>query len=148
MRAGWISKGGLREPEDLTHALIFMISNFLKGQSCIDVIRYEFSWQFVFGKGCSLTVWCPWRIVSGGRIAVAHTDHEQQFGLPMPVDVVAKAIALLSNSKVLNATARQDTSDLTIDFDDDVRLELFTDSSGYEAWQLEDSDRICVGRNQ
>src|SRR5215208_7054990 len=110
-----------------------MNMNFLKGRRCTEVIRHEYSWQFVFGEGCSLTVECPWRIVAGGRIAVAHSDHQQQFGLPKPVDVPTETLKLLSNNTVANVTVGQETSDLSIDFDGGARFQLFADSSGYES---------------
>ena len=60
--------------------------NWLEGYSCINIVRHEYSWAFVFDKGCSLTVECPWRIIANGRIAVAHNDHHQKFGHSQPID--------------------------------------------------------------
>ena len=122
---------------------------FLIGRHFTKVVRHEYSWQFVFGEGCSLTVECPWRIVAGGRIAVAHSDHQQQFGLPKPVDVPAATLKLLADITVLNVTVDQATSDLSIDFEGGARFQSFADSSGYESWQIEDPDgQFWVGRNE
>lgn len=123
--------------------------DFLKGRYCTDVVRHEYSWQFVFGEGCSLTVECPWRIVDGGRIAVAHSDHLQQFGLPKPVDVPTETLRQLSDSKVVNVTIGQETCDLSIEFERGARFEAFADSSGYESWRIQEPDgAILVGRNE
>lgn len=122
--------------------------DFLKGRRCTEVIRNEYSWQFVFGNGCSLTVECPWRIVAGGRIAVAHSDHQQQFGLAKPIDVSADTLKLLATNPVVDVAVVPETSDLSIDFDGGARFQLFTDSSGYESWQIQDPDgQFWIGRN-
>ncbi len=122
--------------------------DFLIGRSCSDLIRHEFSWQFVFGEDCCLIVQCPWRIIAGERIAVAHSDHEQKFGLPEPVDVPKAAISLLADHSITRVQSKTESDDLIIDFDQEIRLELFNDSSGYEAWQLAGPGNIMtVGRN-
>ena len=125
-----------------------MTLDSLRGRICTEVVRWEYSWLFVFDEGWSLTVECPWRIVAGGRIAVAHSDHEQWFGLPEPVDVPSKAMSLLSGQVVRGASIRPETSDLFLEFNGANRLELLNDSSGYECWQLSGPNgEIWVGIN-
>ena len=102
--------------------------DFLKGRNCTEIIRHEYSWQFVFGEGCSLTIECPWRVVAGGRIAIAQSDHQQKFGLPAPVDVPAEMSNLLSEAIIVDVTVAAESSDIRIDFDNGARLELFADS--------------------
>ena len=123
--------------------------DFLKGRNCTEIIRHEYSWQFVFGEGCSLTIECPWRVVAGGRIAIAQSDHQQNFGLPAPVDVPAEMSNLLSEAIIVDVTVAAESSDIRIDFDNGARLELFADSSGYESWQIQDPDgEFWVGVNK
>jgi hypothetical protein len=122
--------------------------DFLKGRSCTDVVRHEYAWAFVFGADCGLNVECPWRVIADGRIAVAHSDHGQKFGLLQPVDVPAETLRLLSGHPIVGTSVKSGSSDLCLKFEGDRRLELFTDSSGYESWQLSGPDgRLWVGRN-
>jgi len=53
--------------------------------------------------------------------------------LPQPVDAAVQAQKLLSKSVVtLNVDVL--TADLQIEFEEDVRLEVWNGSSGYEPW--------------
>ncbi len=91
----------------------------------------------------------PWRILASGRIAVAHSDHEQKFGLPTPIDVPTETLKLLSNKAIVKVSVDQETSDLFIEFDGGARFQLFADSSGYESWQIQDPDgQSWIGRNE
>jgi hypothetical protein len=111
----------------------------LKGASIKDVpdLEAEDAWHFGFTVG-GLAVQCPWRVISGGRILLGSVDHNQQLRLPEPVDAVARIFKLLKGKIVESVKIHDPTSDLTIQFTDDVRLDVFNNSSGYEGWQYED----------
>jgi hypothetical protein len=82
---------------------------------CTSVTRFAAeSWRFEFEGRTTLDVRCPWRIVAGGRIALGNGDHDQQFGLPKPVDAKQEAERLLS-APVSNVTVDKATSDLTLE---------------------------------
>ena len=81
---------------------------------------------------------CLWRIVTRGRVALTSEDHGHQFGLPAPVDAVARCTELFSTRHVSAVTLREDTADLAIEFTDDLRLEVIPTSAGYESWRLHD----------
>jgi hypothetical protein len=53
------------------------------------------------------------------------------------VDGEQRANALLTLRRVAGVEADELTGDLRIDFGDDVRLDLFNNSSGYEGWQAD-----------
>lgn len=118
----------------------------LIGRCCNSVEKHEFSWSFGFGENCGLSLECPWRIVADRKIVVAIGDDGQQYGLPEPIDVSQIGAKLLAG-KVVEANATR-AGDLTIIFDNGIRLESFNDSSGYEAWVLSTSEGIVVGRNE
>jgi hypothetical protein len=71
---------------------------WVRGLACESVVHdaEAFEWVFRFGPTVALRVAAPWRIVGGGRIALGHEDHGQQFGLPGPVDGPATAMELLA----------------------------------------------------
>jgi hypothetical protein len=93
-------------------------------------------WFFAFGDSFGISVECPWRLIHKGGIAVSSEDHRQQFGLPAPIDAVARAALLLADAMVWRVEVREGTADLIIDFDGDRRLEIIPFSSGYESWQV------------
>jgi hypothetical protein len=68
----------------------------LKGASFTDIPDLEAAdlWHFGFTVG-GLTVECSWRVVSSEGIVLGSVDHNQQFGLPEPVDAVSRIRKLL-----------------------------------------------------
>ena len=104
-------------------------------------------WYFSFGPEV-IQVECLWRIVEHRRVGLTSEDHGHKFGLPAPIDAVARGMATLSGHRVTAVQLREFTADLVIDFTDDLRLEVIPTSSGYEAWQLRDpsgTSFIAVG---
>jgi len=120
-----------------------LLLQWLKGASIRDVpdLEAEDAWHFGFTVG-GLGVQCPWRVVSGGRIVLGSVDHNQQFGLPKPVNAVSRVSQLLKGKVVEDVKIHDMTSDLTIQFTDDLRLDVFNNSSGYEGWQYGDSEGL------
>jgi hypothetical protein len=90
---------------------------------------------FEFGDG-SLDVECLWRIIVDGRIALTSRDHGQQFGLPAPVDAHAEAASLLQGRRVVAVRLQETSADLTLEFEGGLRLEVISESSGYEPWNF------------
>jgi hypothetical protein len=106
----------------------------LFGRRC-SVRRREHDWSFEFGTGCSLATSSPWRLVGPERVLVTDADDGQQFGLPEPVDAAQAANTALADVAIEAIAVAAVTADLTIMFAGGVRLEVWTGSSGYEAWQ-------------
>jgi len=104
------------------------------GRSC-RVARGEADWTFDLGNGDSIAVGCHWRLISADGIALTDEDDGQQFGLPKPVDAEAQANALLDGATVSTVAIDRLTSDLSLRFSNDLRLDLINNSSGYEGWQ-------------
>lgn len=111
--------------------------SWMVGRSIAEVTFHEPQlWYFTFGSDAGVGVECLWRIVDRGRIVLTSEDHDQQFGLPAPVDAVRRATELLARRVVTAVHLREATADLTLSFTDDVRLEILPVSSGYESWQF------------
>jgi hypothetical protein len=91
----------------------------------------------IHGRG-SVGAVPPWRVISRGRIVLGSVDHNQQFGQPEPVDAVARISKLLEGKIVESVKIDDLTSDLTIQFKGDLRLDVFNNSSGYEGWRYGD----------
>ena len=109
---------------------------WLVGQVCTRVHEHytgNFTFEFSDGRAA---VDCAWRIVRDGRLALAHSDHGQQFGLPAPVDAVRQAMALLAGRPIRGGRIDMALGDVVLEFEGGVRLDVFNDSSGYEGWNM------------
>jgi len=105
------------------------------GKTCDEILRREHDWTFQFGDAGLVVASCPWRILAESGIALADEDDGQQFGLPKPVNGAEKATALLRGRRVVSIQVSQISGDLKVQFEGERTLELFNNSSGYEAWQ-------------
>ncbi len=104
-------------------------------------------WSFVFDDDISILDVAPWRLLDGERIVVTSEDHEHPFGLPVPVDAVERVLAVVSRKTVVAAYITRTTSDLIVDFGENVHLQCLQMSCGYESWRLavHGSETICTG---
>jgi hypothetical protein len=96
-------------------------------------------WIFHF-EDYVLQVSALWRLISGGLIWVGHDDDGHQFGLGEPVIAADRVCASAGSRVVADAWANDTTADLSIDFGDGIRLEVFNNSCGYEGWILNARD--------
>ncbi len=108
----------------------------LNGRVCTRVYEhYPGNSTFQFGDA-TLAVDCLWRVIEDGKVALTSRDHGQQFGLPAPVDAYAAAVSVLQGRQVVNVRLVESSADLVLEFEGGQRLEILTDSSGYEPWKL------------
>jgi len=101
-----------------------------------EIARREHDWVITVIGGGSIALPIPWRIVADGRIAFANEDDGQRFGLPAPIDGEAKANGLIASRSITSLSIDMQTADLVIHFGDAVRLDTFSNSSGYEGWHI------------
>ncbi len=90
---------------------------------------------------------CVWRIL-GSSILLASEDHQHKFGLPAPLDALARASELLAGDTVTDFILHHDSLDLVFTFSRGHRLDILPTSAGYEAWQIVSPQRqhiIAVG---
>ncbi len=130
----------MKSPEDLL--------NSLANHRLESVVQFEkTTWTFAFSGRSSLRVECPWRIVVNGAVAVTGKDHAQLFGREAPVDSCAESLRLLEKTVVKKAEVAVGSGDLVVIFENGARLELFTDSCGYESWHLcsPDGELVALG---
>lgn len=115
--------------------LLTKFEHALVNLDCLSVVRREHDWVFEFSAGANLAFSVPWRIVSEGRILFADQDHGQLFGLPTPVDGEAIANEAFRGQAILKASVDRETGDLALLFRQDLRLDAFNNSAGYEGWR-------------
>lgn len=98
------------------------------------VERREFDWVFAFEPEGALVAECLWRLVQNSRIRLTSADQGQLFGLSTPIDAAAELRARLTGASVTGVDPKTGTLDLRLLFSTGQVLELFPNSSGYEAW--------------
>jgi len=109
----------------------------LIGKTCTRVFEhYPQNFTFEFESGMFLNVDCLRRIIIDERLVRTSLDHGQQFGLPAPIDVFAEAASLLNGHRVETVRVREETADLILQFEGGSVLEVLSNSSGYEPWNL------------
>ncbi|ELB86678.1 hypothetical protein Rwratislav_43701 [Rhodococcus wratislaviensis IFP 2016] len=102
----------------------------------IDASAAPSAWVFRFESPCVLTAEGLWRVIASGRVAVTGMDHDQIFGLEVPVDASRRGTDAIGSAVVATAGFDGSTGDLWIEFAGGVRLEILTTSTGYESWTL------------
>jgi len=132
MQACWPEAG--MEGSVMECDLVAEFEACLVGRSCV-VERREHDWAFDLTGGIGLAVSCPWRIVAAGGIAFGSGDLVEVFGRAVPVDGEAVAHWALDGKVITAASVDRQTADLTLQFGQETRIDIFNDSSCYEGWQ-------------
>jgi hypothetical protein len=103
----------------------------LKGKVLTRVYKhYPGNFTFEFDVA-TLAVDCLWRLRKNHRVSLTSNDDGQKFGLLAPVDACLEAASLLNGQHIIEVTLNESSADLTLQFDDQIQLEVLTDSSGY-----------------
>jgi hypothetical protein len=104
----------------------------------------DFNWFFRFSDDEWLRVTTLWRVTQAGGIRRTSTDHGQWFGLQAPVDAAREAEELLLGHLFQTISIKDGTADLSIELPNETMLQVITDSSGYEPWELHIEDRQLI----
>jgi hypothetical protein len=114
------------------------------GKRCTSVYENaEGCFTFEIGGG-GLHTTCAWRVVVDGRLAVAHRDHKQRFGLPAPLDACASVMEFVGGREITDALVDPVIGDIVITFAENRKLEVFNDSAGYEGWTMGAPDKYVL----
>ena len=79
-----------------------------------------------------LTIECPWRIRCANEVAIGYSDVLHSGGKFSHKN----AEQILMGKRIVNIFHFEQISDLVVEFENGIYLELFHDSSYYEGWQL------------
>jgi hypothetical protein len=116
--------------------LTWLIGDTLRHVSVAEFGR----WDFSFESGGGITAECPWRLLRGGAICVSSEDHNQQYGLPAPVDAANEIAGQLAGRPVSQVTVADGSADLHVTFGSEYQLQIIPFSSGYESWEASSPD--------
>lgn len=103
------------------------------------------SWCFFFSDKTNVSIAGFWRIFKSNKIIFVSTDNGHQFGLPEPLDLVSEITKELSSKVLIEIKADKDTADLTLTLTDEIRIESYTSSTGYESFYLAINGETYIG---
>jgi hypothetical protein len=80
-----------------------------------------------------------WRVMIGGKRHTSSFDHKQRYGLPAPIDAIARLQNELNNQIVTDARLEAETGDLIFEFKNNCKFQTLR-LTGYEDWEIHFSD--------
>jgi hypothetical protein len=93
----------------------------------------EASVQLAFADGSKLRA-DFWRVTKDGRAGISSFDHQQQYGLPAPIDAITELRAQLQD-KTVNDAKLDESGDLLFEFSGNIKFRVFN-FTAYEAWEI------------
>ena len=117
------------------------------GRRIKDMGRQDYTWFFVFNDGGSITTESTWRLVTAEGIKVTSEDHDQKFGLPVPLDAIGVLKKTIIEQTIEQYKLEPRTGDLSLLFGNACELQFLNLSSGYESWHIVHGAQeiICMG---
>jgi hypothetical protein len=103
------------------------------------------AWYFSFEKKLSIRLHCFWRLCSEDELLWTSNDHKQIYGRKNPIDLQEELSTLLKGQEVTKVDRITKTGDIKIDFENGLYLEAFTDSCGFESWEIKWHDKTYIG---
>ena len=119
-----------------------------KTNSIFEIVTYDKdadSWHFYFADRIYVSSSGFWRLLNANRIVFVSLDNGHQFGLPQPLDLVENITKQLTGKKLTEIRVDKDTADLTLTISDDIKIQIFIASSGYETYDFSIEDKRYIG---
>ncbi len=80
-----------------------------------------------------------WRVSKDRKAKLSSFDHNQQYGLPAPINAISELEAHLTAKVLLDARLDGETGDLLFGFTENINLQVLN-VSGYEVWEIKFPD--------
>ncbi len=90
--------------------------------------------ELLFGNGSKLRA-KYWRVTKDGKVGVSSFDHQQQYGLPTPIDAIKELRDHLRDKTVTHAQLDGESGDLFFEFSGNIKFRVFNFTS-YEVWEI------------
>lgn len=119
-----------------------------KTNSIFEIVTYDKdadSWHFYFADRIYVSSSGFWRLLNANRIVFVSLDNGHQFGLPQPLDLVENITKQLTGKKLTEIRVDKETADLTLTISDDIKIQIFIASSGYETYDFSIEDKRYIG---
>lgn len=102
-------------------------------------------WRFYFEDKVYVTSSGFWRLLKSNRIVCVSFDNGHQFGLPHQFDLVDKIFKIITGNKLTRIKIEKNTGDLTLTISQDIMIQIYTSSSGYETYEFSIDDKRYIG---
>ena len=102
-------------------------------------------WLFSFADKIYASSSGFWRLLEINKIIFVSLDNEQQFGLPKPIDLAEELNKILIGKRLKKIDVIKDTFDLSLTFTEELKLEIYIASSGYETYDFSINDKRYIG---
>ena len=102
-------------------------------------------WIFSFADNIYASSSGFWRLLEKNKISFVSLDNEQQFGLPKPIDLAEELNKILIGKRLTKIEVIKDTFDLTLTLTEELKLEIYIASSGYETYDFSINDKRYIG---
>ncbi len=103
-------------------------------------------WNFSFANGIDIQVEGGfWRLLRDKKIVRVSSDHEQQFGLPAPINLVLSVTEILKSKHLTQIEVVATTGDLILSISDSVVIEVYITSSVYESYSFGIDNKRYIG---
>jgi hypothetical protein len=119
-----------------------------KTYSIFDSVAYDKdgdSWRFSFSDIINFTTQTIWRLLKNRKIQWVSLDNGQQFGLQTPIDLIEKLTSDLTGKHLLEIIVKPNTADLLLNLTDNLQIEIFICSSGYESYNFTMDRKNYIG---
>ena len=103
------------------------------------------NWIFYFSKRIYANSSGFWRLLKKHKILFVSLDNKQQFGLPKPIDLVEELNNILSGQRLKKIEVIKDTYDLILTLTNDLTVEIYISSSGYETYDFSIAGKRYIG---
>lgn len=105
------------------------------------------SWHFYFEDNIYVSAASFWRLLKANRIVLVSLDNGHQFGKHNPLNLVEEINKDLKGKELKEIKVCQDTADLVLTISDNLKIEIFTSSVGYETYYFSVQGKriICLG---
>ena len=90
--------------------------------------------RLVFSEGSKLRA-DYWRIAQDGKAKISSFDHQQQYGLPAPLDAIKELQQELQDKMDTQAYLDGESGDLLFQFSGRIKFQVLN-LTGYEVWEL------------
>lgn len=94
------------------------------------------SWYFNFSDNIFFYFETFWRLLKNKNIHWVSLDNRQQFGLTEPIDLVEKLTSELKGKRLIEIRIKEETADLFLSLTENLEIEVFISSSGYESYNF------------
>jgi len=103
------------------------------------------SWNLIFEDKIYASSTGFWRLIKANKIIIVSFDHGHQFGLPKPLDLIEEIKKQLTGKKLEEIKVIKDIGDLILTISDDIRIEIYIASTGYETFEFGIEDKRYIG---